>query len=141
MAPDGFERSVPAAVEELSGLLDALQDWLEEQGVPPEPCGDLVLALDEAFSNAVMHGYAGSPGEVEVNARSSPGKVELMVADRAPAFDPFADAPPPDLDAPLEGRSIGGLGVFLIRELMDRAEYRREDDRNILLMARTWSPG
>ena len=141
MAPDEFERSVPAAVDELSALLDAFQGWLEERGVPRVPRDDLVLALDEAFSNAVVHGYAGSPGEVTVSARAPRAGGELPVADSAPAFDPFAGAPAPDLDAPVEERAIGGLGVFLIRELMDRAEYRREGDRNVLLMTRAWSPG
>ncbi|HOT94246.1 MAG TPA: ATP-binding protein [Methanoregulaceae archaeon] len=141
MAPDVFERGVPAAIDELPGLLDAFEGWLVEHAVPPEPRDDLLLALDEAFSNAVVHGYAGAPGEVAVRARACPGGVELEVVDRAPAFDPFAEAPLPDLDAPLEERPIGGLGVFLIRELMDRAEYRREQDRNVLILSRRWSTG
>ncbi len=131
---------MPASVEALPGLLDAFQGWLEEREVPRVPRDDLVLALDEAFSNAVVHGYAGSTGEVTVRARASPAGVELRIADSAPAFDPFANAPMPDLDAPIEDRAIGGLGVYLIRELMDRAEYRREKGQNVLFMARAWSP-
>ena len=82
MAPDEFERSVPAAVDELSALLDAFQGWLEERGVPRVPRDDLVLALDEAFSNAVVHGYAspGGPGRSDKTACEA-NRIECRAAE------------------------------------------------------------
>ncbi len=139
MVTGEFEHALTAGMEALPGLLDEFTAWLDDHGVPSPSRDDLLLALDEAASNVILHGYAGAPGEVLVRARAAPGGVELLVADRAPPFDPLA-APLPDLDAPLEDRPTGGLGVYLIRRLMERAEYRREDGWNVFVMARSWSP-
>ena len=139
MATGEFERTLPAVTEALPGLLDALAAWLDEHGVLAPPRDDLLLALDEAVSNVIEHGYSDVPGRMTVSAREATGGIELRVADDASPFDPLA-APLPDLDAPLEDRPIGGLGVFLIRQLMDRVEYRREDGQNVLVMSRSRSP-
>jgi anti-sigma regulatory factor (Ser/Thr protein kinase) len=114
-------------------LLDALEAWLAGIGLPDETRLDVVLALDEAVANVIEHGYRGAPGEIEVDAALTAGEVELRVVDGAPPFDPL-DATPPELTGDLDHRRIGGLGIHLIRTLMDAVEYRREEGRNVLLM-------
>lgn len=114
-------------------LLDALEAWLAGAGLPDEARLDIVLALDEAVANVIEHGYRGAPGEIEVDAALSQDGVELRVVDGASPFDPLGAAPP-DLGGDLDSRRIGGLGVHLIRTLMDEVEYRRENGRNVLLM-------
>ena len=53
------------------------------------------------------------------------------------AFDPFADAPPPDLTSEVDDRRVGGLGVFLVKKTLDRASYRRGGGRNLVLLAKS----
>lgn len=130
-----FAARIPADAAAVPPLLDALEAWLAGTGLPREACLDLVLAVDEAVANAILHGYGGGPGEIAVAGAVADGTVELRVEDRAPPFDPLG-VPPPALESEIGERSVGGLGIHLIRSLADRVEYRREGDRNILVITR-----
>src|SRR6185436_11829364 len=90
------------------------------------------LALDEVVTNVVLHGFADASGhEVEAHIVVSDGVITAEVKDGGRAFNPL-DAPPPDLTAPLDERSLGGLGIHLVKSLMDRVEYRRDGEKNVL---------
>jgi anti-sigma regulatory factor (Ser/Thr protein kinase) len=88
---------------------------------------DLVLAADEATTNVIMHGYRQCDGPLELSLMREGLDLVLQIRDRAQPFDPTC-VPPPDLTIPLEARAPGGLGVYLIRQLMDDVMYRRLDD-------------
>lgn len=133
--PAPFAARIPADPAAVPALLDALERWLAETGLSGEACLDLVLAIDEAVANAILHGYGGGPGEVAVSGAAADGTVELRVEDRAPPFDPLG-APPPALESEIGERLPGGLGIHLIRSLADTVEYRREGDRNVLILTR-----
>jgi serine/threonine-protein kinase RsbW len=90
------------------------------------------LAVEEILVNIVRYGYSGtSAGEIDVTRAVSDGALMIEISDSGNPFDPFARAAP-DLDAPLQERSIGGLGIFLAKNLAATAEYRRSDGRNIV---------
>lgn len=94
------------------------------------------LALDEAISNIIAHAYddAGAH-EIGVRIALVHGILSVELSDDGRAFDPRATAPP-DITVPLDARSIGGLGIHLIRRLMDEFDYRREDGRNHLVFTK-----
>ena len=92
------------------------------------------LVLDELWVN-VVH-YSGATGDVEVSLDTDADEVRLEIADDGRPFDPLSEAVEPDLDAALEERPIGGLGIFLVREMMDELHYRREDGKNRLAMVK-----
>jgi serine/threonine-protein kinase RsbW/sigma-B regulation protein RsbU (phosphoserine phosphatase) len=93
----------------------------------------LTLVVEELFLNIVMHGYREAPGtSVQLALSIDAGHVRLVCEDRAPAYDPreaLAHAPD-DLDAPLEERGIGGLGQWLVGNLVEVERYEREGDVN-----------
>jgi serine/threonine-protein kinase RsbW len=91
--------------------------------VPVEAAGDVVQAVDEAATNIILHGYAGQEGMVEVEVERQDGALIVRLRDRAPQFDPTTIASP-DLSLGLEQRRPGGLGIYLIRQLVDRIQYR-----------------
>lgn len=92
------------------------------------------LALEEAVTNVMQYAYpAGVQGSVEVSASIEPESVRFTVADEGNPFDPTA-APDPDVSLSAEDRPIGGLGIFLVRQIMDSVAYAREGNRNILTM-------
>ncbi|MBZ9938352.1 ATP-binding protein [Mesorhizobium sp. BR1-1-16] len=91
----------------------------------------LSLAVEELVTNVVKYGGA-SDGRLAVAIYRRPDEVTVELGYGGDAFDPFRDAPEPDLDAPLETRPVGGLGVHLISNMIDRAYYRRQGDRNTL---------
>jgi serine/threonine-protein kinase RsbW len=102
-------------------------------GMPARLVMRLRLAVEELFVNTVTHGHRGDcDAPVEVTVRIAGDRVVLDYADTAPPFDPFARNERPDPTAPVEARSVGHLGVFLITELAERADYARVGNRNCI---------
>ncbi|MBQ6178191.1 MAG: SpoIIE family protein phosphatase [Bacteroidales bacterium] len=92
------------------------------------------LALEEAVTNSVMYAYPeGTEGEIEIKARVDDNEIEFILSDNGIEFDPTA-RPEPDITASAELRPIGGLGIFLVKNIMDSVTYRREDGTNNLIM-------
>ena len=98
---------------------------------------DLKLAVDEACTNILEHGYAGgAPGPIRVSFDFDGERVVLVITDRARPFAP-KDAPVPDLAAPLAERNVGGLGWHLIRQIVDEIRYEpRADGGNRLTLVK-----
>lgn len=90
----------------------------------------LNVVLDELFTNTVRHGgCAGMAQAARIRLSAGDGAVEVEYADRGKPFDP-ADAPKPDLQAPLEERRRGGLGLHFVREMTSEFTYRRDGEWN-----------
>ncbi len=92
------------------------------------------LALDEIVTNIISYGYEDQ-ADHQILLRLSLKEKELTaeVEDDGKPFNPL-EAPEPDLDQPLEERKVGGLGIHLIRNMMDGMEYRRQNGKNLLVM-------
>jgi anti-sigma regulatory factor (Ser/Thr protein kinase) len=117
---------------EVSRLVDRLEAFGTEAGLPADVTFRLTLALDEIVCNVIRHGFDDdAEHQILVTLDVSDGVVTATVVDDGAAFDP-REAPLPDLDAPLDQRQAGGLGMHLVRATMDAVEYRREDRRNVL---------
>jgi len=120
----------------LAQLAERVEGFGTAQNLPASVVNALNVVLDEAVSNAINHGYdAGVRGEIAVRLRRAPGGVLIEVEDDGRPFDPL-QAPPPDLTLSLERRPIGGLGIHLIRNLMDEVSYARVGGRNVLKMVK-----
>jgi serine/threonine-protein kinase RsbW len=127
----------PAGIRTAADVLDTFQ---ADHGLNQAPGWPVQVALDEILSNIVRHGSAGRADPfIEVTFALVDGSLQLTIVDDGPGLNPLALAEP-DLTAPLEDRRPGGLGVHLVKHLMDRAEYTRQDGRNHLVL--TWrGPG
>jgi anti-sigma regulatory factor (Ser/Thr protein kinase) len=121
---------------ELGRLAAETARFCREHSLGDDVQFELNLALEELFTNSVRHGgCAGMENAVHVRLQLHDDGVRVEYSDRGMAFDPLS-APPPDLEAPLEERSAGGLGVHLMRQIMRDVEYRREGDWNRITMRR-----
>ena len=121
-------------VQQISKLADFVDAIAEEASIDPSLAMSLNLALEEAVTNVVMYAYpAGEEGDVDIVAELSDGSLLFTISDKGIPFDPTKkeDA---DITLGVEERQIGGLGIFLVRQLMDTVEYERKDDYNILTM-------
>jgi anti-sigma regulatory factor (Ser/Thr protein kinase) len=94
------------------------------------------VALDELLANELTHGMAGREnGSVEVEVGLDQSRLTITLTDDGPPFDPFAqDAP--DTTLSVEDRPIGGLGLHLVRKLMDEVSYKRLDDHNVVILVK-----
>ncbi|HSQ93534.1 MAG TPA: ATP-binding protein [Methanoregula sp.] len=125
-------KEIPAVSERLEGALAAY-------GFSPESILDTQLAVEEVITNVIMHGYKGPGGEIRISCRFARDDAEIRITDTAPPFNPLT-LPEPDLGGDLGDRKIGGLGVYLVRQVMDEVRYRREDTRNILTLIKKKNP-
>jgi anti-sigma regulatory factor (Ser/Thr protein kinase) len=100
----------------------------------------LQVALEEVVMNVINHGFKGQPGHaVHINLSSDERAVTVVARDDAPAYDPLARAEV-DTSLALEDRPVGGLGVHLVKKLMQEARYERRDDTNVLTLVRHITP-
>lgn len=131
----------------VSGTLDALAQIrtyvraaAAEAGLDRRRAYRLELAVDEVATNIVNHGYleAGRAGDVVASATIAADTLTIMLEDTAVPFDPRRLERPEQIDLPLADRPIGGLGVFLAMENVDRFDYEYEDghNRNIFVVRR-----
>lgn len=119
---------------ELERLSEFLSEFSKKHCLSEDLSLDLNLALEEIFCNIVKHGYTDEERhEIAVALDLNEGMVSLFVEDDGIAFNPL-DALAPVLDGPVEKRPIGGLGVHMVRTVMDDVEYRRQGGRNLLVM-------
>ena len=97
---------------------------------------NLNLALEEAVSNVILYAYpAGTVGRVDVDATIGKDSVVFTITDGGIPFDPTSAAPP-DLNLDVKDRPVGGLGIFLVRRIMDEVAYVRDDGKNILTLTK-----
>lgn len=121
-------------VSQLILLNDFLETTGMKFGLSEERIEELNLVLEEAVSNVIFYAYPGEQGrQVEVVLTKETGVVEVVIQDWGIPFDPTARQQP-DIALDPEEREIGGLGIFLVRRIMDTVAYRRENGRNVLTM-------
>ena len=115
---------IPAAVEEFA----------ERDNWPPDLVFKLNLVLEELGVNIVN--YSGATGDIEISLASDSERVTVEITDDGRPFNPLIDQETPDVSAPLGDRPIGGLGIHLVRSMMDEMRYSREDGRNKLAISK-----
>jgi anti-sigma regulatory factor (Ser/Thr protein kinase) len=119
---------------EVTRAAENLDNFAAAHKLSAETLGAMQLALEEILVNVIKHGYRGRPGQpidVEVTVRA--GEVLLCVEDSGPPFNPL-QAPPPDLTLPMAERQPGGLGIHLVKLMMDRVDYERAGAKNRLTL-------
>lgn len=115
----------------LAGFVDRIR---KETGLATELAMRINLALEEAVTNVIMYAYPkGSVGKISLEAVREGNTLRFTLTDRGKVFDPTA-APEADISAPVENRPIGGLGIHLVRTIMDGVRYKRLDGKNVLIM-------
>ena len=121
-------------IQQIPQLADFVETIAQEKHLSQSLAMGINLALEEAVSNVIMYAYPKeTDGLVDVEAILRKDSLEFIIADSGKPFDPTA-APDIDISLPAEERGIGGLGIHLVRELMDSVCYERKDERNYLKM-------
>jgi serine phosphatase RsbU (regulator of sigma subunit)/anti-sigma regulatory factor (Ser/Thr protein kinase) len=127
-----IELEMPNRLAVLPVLSAALDGALADEAVPEPVRKDIALVLEEVLSNTVRHGYGeGQRDIIRLTARRDGDRLYLRFDDGAMAWNPL-EHELPDLDAEIEDREVGGLGVLLVRELSESAQYQRVEGRNRL---------
>lgn len=120
--------------EQLELIPTAVEEFAERDNWPPGLVFKLNLVLEELGVNIVN--YSGATGEIEISLVADDERVTVEISDNGRPFNPLDDLDTPDITAPLGDRPIGGLGVHLVRSMMDEMWYSREDGKNKLAMTK-----
>lgn len=124
-------------LQQMSKLVTFVDALSEELHLQPDVTFNLNLVLEEAVTNVILYAYpnrTNQPIILKVNMDDAGRCLSLTLIDNGIPFDPTHEAPEPDITLDAEARPIGGLGIFLIRKIMDTVEYQYKDGHNILKM-------
>lgn len=128
---------VPAELDRLAEVRQLVRETTRAAGASQDCVDDVCQAVDEAATNTIIHGYAGSPGWVEVAVVVDGPDVVVTLEDDAPPFDPRTRAEP-DMSVSALVRGPHGMGVHLMRLATDTLDWRpRDGGGNILTLVRT----
>ena len=123
-----FEAQVRARPQEVSDLTERAGDFLDRGGVDIRAAHHVAMILEELLTNLGTHGgVVDESASVRISIET--GRVVVEIVDGGPPFDPRS-TPDPDLKGPIEDRTLGGLGLFLMRKLASEVDYVRRDGRN-----------
>lgn len=129
-----FRMSVGAHPDGVGEVNAAIAGFAEAHALPAAVRRSVNVALDELLANAVSHGRVGiDPSSVTVEVELDEDHVTVILTDDGTPFDPFGqDAP--DTSLSVEERPIGGLGIHLVRQLMDDVSYERRESHNVVVL-------
>lgn len=119
---------IPAKLDQLAAARQFVGQSVQQACTDQDFIYDLQIAIDEALTNIILHGYREDPaGQISIQVDAQPGSVVITVRDHASAFDPTIP-PPPELPTILNQRRLGGMGIYLMRASTDEMIYRRTAD-------------
>ncbi len=132
------ELEIEAAEENLAAVQSFVEERLEAADCPSATRMQIGVAVEEIFVNIARYAYSPDTGSVTVRLEltEDPAAAAITFTDRGVPYDPLAKADP-DVTLPAEERQIGGLGIFLTKELMDDMRYEYRDGQNILTLKKT----
>ncbi|MDQ7821254.1 MAG: ATP-binding protein [Candidatus Eremiobacteraeota bacterium] len=126
-------------LQEIKRLTTELADFGSSERLASKVIHDITLALEEIVTNIISYGYDDFEShEIVIDLQMLADELSVEISDDGTPFNPL-EIPPPDLNAPLDEREIGGLGIFLVRQFMDDVAYRHENQRNILTLRKKLS--
>jgi anti-sigma regulatory factor (Ser/Thr protein kinase) len=130
---------IAAEKEELSGLIQRVEEWCEERNMDMDDSYVVMLAIEELSSNTVTHADCTRPDAcIEVSVEIRENTVYMRYTDNMPPFNPW-ESGNPDKNAGIDDTPVGGLGLFLLKNMLDSMDYAYRENVNIITMTKKLS--
>ena len=136
-----FRMTIGADLGEVARVHAAFAEFADAHAVPASIRRSMSVALDDLLNNTISYGFAGrESGEVTIEVELRTDRLSVTLTDDGAPFNPFGMAAP-DTAPSVEERQIGGLGIHLVRRMMDEVSYHRRTDRNVVTLAKLLTGG
>ena len=132
------EREFNAKVDELHNVIGFIESELEKYEFSLEIIDQFNLVIEELFVNIASYAYKENENgkcKISIEYDKNKQEVKLFLEDKGIRFNPL-EKEEPNIDLPLKERTIGGLGIFIVKNNMDNVEYKYEDNKNILILSK-----
>jgi len=126
---------LPATQDSLPAIRNYVFSTCSESALPEGLASKIDLVLEELIVNVCCYAYGNNKGNVTVVCRNENHKISLTISDRGMPFNPLENAAP-EIHADIDQRKIGGLGIYLVKEMVDDIRYERNGDTNSISV--TW---
>lgn len=129
------ELKLQTSNDTLYTVLDTVEALLKENGCPNSVKAEILIAAEEIYVNIAHYAYGGEAGEavVQMEISQDPKVCRIVFRDKGIPYNPL-EKKDPDISLSAEERAIGGLGIYMVKQSMDKVEYRYEDGSNVLLL-------
>ena len=132
-----LEITIANEFQEIAAVAERVDAFCEEREISSESAYAVNLSLDEILTNTMRYGYDDDgPHRIEIVVRIEADALVVVIVDDSAPFD-LSVTPEVDVDASLEERRAGGLGLFLVHQMVDKVEYERVEGRNIVTLTKT----
>lgn len=134
------EITLGASIDNLDIVLGFVEENLEMAECPMKIAMKIAVCVEELFVNIANYAYEGYVGDCTVymeNLESEPRGVKITIRDQGKYFNPL-EKEDPDTTLNVEEREIGGLGIFMVKNIMDTIFYERKEENNIIIMEKLW---
>lgn len=136
------EIEIEAVIENLEPVTEFVQEKVLQMGCPPKTAVQIVLALEELFVNVANYAYAPETGMCQIRVEAAQlddrqGNAVIVLRDSGKEFNPLLKEDP-DITLSAEEREIGGLGIYMVKEIMNSVVYEYKDGQNCLTMVKSW---
>ena len=133
---DTLELSLVNDLREIGAAAAKIDAFCEARELSPQIAYAVNLSVDEVLTNTISYGYDDdAEHRIDLTLRVAGETLVVVIVDDGRAFD-SSSAQDPDVEATLEERALGGLGLFLVQHMMDGIAYRRSDDRNVITLTK-----
>jgi len=132
------ELKVPANVEYLDSVLEFICKTIITVGSDGKFNNNIYIAVEEIFVNISNYAYPSEEGNVTVSVNIKENNIIIEFTDSGTPYNPL-ERTDPDTTLSADERSIGGLGIFMVKKLMDNMSYKYENNSNILTISKQWS--
>jgi len=133
-----LEIKIPAKTELLDEVLEFVNAAMREAMIDKKHEININIAVEEVFVNIAHYAYSSDDGDVTISVNASKNNLAIEFRDSGQPYDPLS-RDDPDTTLSAEDREIGGLGIFMVKKLMDNVSYRYENGNNVLTISKQWA--
>jgi sigma-B regulation protein RsbU (phosphoserine phosphatase) len=127
------EITLPAHIERLGEVIGFIENAMRDAALDKKQRINVNIAVEEIFVNIARYAYTSGEGDVTISVSADENKITIEFSDGGTPYNPL-DKPDPDTSLSADEREIGGLGIFMVKQMMDGMRYRYENGRNILII-------